>query len=123
VVFEILPSENFSPPPTTLNHHQVLPQLYDVSALALLSPKTSRFVCLTTYKYRVRFQRLVNYISVLSFFFNLNSFNYFTLSVPILDLYINFFSEVLCILYCGLLGNLRYSLLAYYLAILLLNII
>jgi hypothetical protein len=57
----------------------------------------------------------------LSSFSNLSSFNYFTLGVPALGLYINFFSEVLYILYYGLLGNLGYPLLACYLAILLLN--
>jgi hypothetical protein len=57
VVFEISPSENFSPPPRTLTTTtRSYPQLCDVSALALLSPKTSRFVGLTTYRCRVRFR-------------------------------------------------------------------
>ena len=57
MVFEISPSENFSPPPITLTTTtRSYPQLCDVSALALLSPKTSRFVGLTTYRCRVRFR-------------------------------------------------------------------
>jgi hypothetical protein len=64
---------------------------------------------------------LVNLIVTLNFSFNLNSFNYLTLSVPVLSLYINFFNKVLCILYYSLLGNFKYPFLAYYLAILLLN--
>jgi hypothetical protein len=43
--------------------------------------------------------------------------------VPALGLYINFLSKVLYILYYSLLGNFKYPLLAYYSAILLLNII
>jgi len=59
VVFEISLSENFSPPPRTLTTTtRSYPQLCDVSALALLSPKTSRFVGLTTYRCRVRFRGL-----------------------------------------------------------------
>jgi hypothetical protein len=51
VVFEISLSEKLSPPPTTLTTTtRSYPQLYDVSALALLSPKTSRFIGLTTYR-------------------------------------------------------------------------
>jgi hypothetical protein len=59
VVFEISPShvKTFHYPPqhstTTTTSY---PQLCDVSALALLSPKTSRFVGLTTYRCRVRFR-------------------------------------------------------------------
>jgi hypothetical protein len=66
---------------------------------------------------------LVNYMGTLSSSFNLSFFNYFAFSVPALGLYINFFSKVLCILYYGLLRNFKYPLLAYYLAILLLNAI
>ena len=57
MVFKISLSENFSPPPLTLTTTtRSYLQLYDVSMLALLSPKTSRFVGLTMYRYRVRFQ-------------------------------------------------------------------
>ena len=57
MVFEISLSENFSLLPTTLTTTtRSYPQLCDVSALALLSPKTSRFVGLTTYRCRVRFR-------------------------------------------------------------------
>ena len=75
------------------------------------------------------------YLIVLSYFFstnlvitpssfsNLSSFNYLTLSIPILGLYINFYSEILYFPYYSLLGNFKYPLLACYLAILLLNTI
>jgi hypothetical protein len=58
--------------------------------------------------------------------FNFNSSNYLALNVPILGLYISFLSVILCFCYCyiiGLLGNLRYPLLACYSVILLLNTI
>ena len=42
------------------------------------------------------------------FFFNLNSFNYLALSMPALDLYINFLSKVLYFYYYSLLGNLKF---------------
>ena len=64
-----------------------------------------------------------NLITILSFFSNLSSFNHLALSMPALGLYVNFYNEVLYFLYCGLLGNLKYPLLAYYLATLLLNIV
>ena len=68
MVFEISPSEIFLPPPITLTTTtRSYPQLYDVSALALLSPKTSRFVGLTTYRCRVRFQGLKDNIIGRSF--------------------------------------------------------
>ena len=63
----------------------------------------------------------INLVTALSFFSNFSSFNYLALNIPTLGLFINFFSEVLCFYYYGLLGNFRYPLLAYYLAILLLN--
>ena len=62
----------------------------------------------------------------LSFFSNFSSSNYLALGVPVLGLYINFFSIVLyfyCCYIVGLLGNFGYPLLACYSAILLLNII
>jgi hypothetical protein len=61
---------------------------------------------------------LANYISALSFFSNLSSSNYLVLSMPFLGLYINFLSKILYILCYSLVGNFRYPLLAYYLAIL-----
>jgi hypothetical protein len=62
----------------------------------------------------------------LNSFSNFSFSNYLALSVPVLGLYISFFSVVLCFHYCciiGLLGNFTYPFLAYYLAILLLNAI
>src|SRR6266567_5865098 len=54
-----IPCENFSLPPTTFQPPPPsYPQLYDTSALALLSLKTNRFIGLTTYRYRVRFRGL-----------------------------------------------------------------
>ena len=64
---------------------------------------------------------LVEYVTALSFSFNLSSFNYLAFSVPALGLYINFYSEVLYFLYCSLLENFGYFFLAYYLVIFLLN--
>ena len=63
----------------------------------------------------------INLVTALSSFFNLSSFNYLAFSIPALGLYVNFFSKVLYFYYYGLLGNFKYPLLAYYLAILLLN--
>src|SRR6266571_4342789 len=58
-----IPCENFSLPPTTFQPPPPsYPLLCDVSALALLSPKTSRFVGLTTYRCRVRFRGPGSYI-------------------------------------------------------------
>ena len=65
----------------------------------------------------------MNLVTALSFFFNLSFFNYLALSVPILGLYINFFSKILYFYCYGLLGNFKYPFLAYYLVILLLNTI
>ena len=65
----------------------------------------------------------INLVPVLSSFSNLSSFNYLALGVPALGLYISFLSKALYFPCCSLLGNFRYPLLAYYLAILLLNII
>ena len=42
-----------------------------------------------------------------------NSFNYLTLNILTLDLFINFFSKVLYFCYYSLLGNFGYPLLAY----------
>jgi hypothetical protein len=66
---------------------------------------------------------LANFIVILSSFFNFSFSNYLALGVPALGLYINFLSEILCILYYGLLGNFKYPLLACYSVILLLNTI
>ena len=65
----------------------------------------------------------INLVITLSSFFNLSSFNYLAFSIPTLDLYISFLGKVLYFPYYSLLGNFKYPLLAYYLAILLLNII
>ena len=62
-----------------------------------------------------------NLVTALSSSSDLSSFNYLALGVPTLGLCVNFFSKVLCFYYCSLLGNFRYPLLAYYLAIFLLN--
>ena len=62
-----------------------------------------------------------NLITALNFSFNLSSFNYLTLNMPALGLYVNFFSEVLYFYYYSLLGNFKYSFLAYHSVILLLN--
>ena len=64
-----------------------------------------------------------NLVTALNSFFNLSFSNYLALSMPTLSLYINFYNKVLYFLYYGLLGNFKYPLLAYYLAILLLNTI
>ena len=63
----------------------------------------------------------INLVTALSSFFNLNSFNYLALGVPTLGLYVNFFSKILYFYYYSLLGNFKYFLLTYYLAIFLLN--
>ena len=65
----------------------------------------------------------INYISTLKSSFYLNFSNYLTLNVPVLGLYINFLSKVLCIHYYNLLKNLRYPFSVYYTAILLLNFV
>ena len=65
----------------------------------------------------------MNLVVALRSFFYLSFFNYLVLGISALGLYINFFAKVLYILYCSLLGNFRYPLLAYYFAILPLNAI
>jgi hypothetical protein len=63
---------------------------------------------------------------ILSSSFNFSFSNYLALSVPALGLYFNFLGIVLyfhCYYIIGLLGNLRYPLLAYYSTILSLNAI
>ena len=65
----------------------------------------------------------VNLVTTLSSFSNLSFFNYLAFNIPTLGLYISFYSKVLCFPYYGLLENFKYPLLAYYLAILLLNTI
>ena len=59
----------------------------------------------------------INLVTILSFFYNLSSFNYLAFSVSALGLYIGFCSKVLYFPCCGLLGNFGYFYLAYYLAI------
>ena len=57
MVFKILLFEIFLPPLTTLiTTTRSYPQLCDVSMLTLLSLKTSRFIGLTTCRYKVWFQ-------------------------------------------------------------------
>ena len=62
-----------------------------------------------------------NLVTALSSSFNLSSFNYLALNIPILGLYINFFDKVLYFYCYSLLENFKYPLLAYYSIILLLN--
>ena len=91
MVFEISPSEKFSLPPTTLiTTTRSYPQLCDVSALALLSPKTSRFVGPTTYRCRVRFQGLIKlYINLKKYIFLVIKVKYFKLIIVIKGVYID----------------------------------
>ena len=63
----------------------------------------------------------MNLVTVLKISSYLSFFNYLTLSVLILGLYINFLSKVQCIYCYYLFGNFGYPHLAYYSLIYLLN--
>ena len=95
----------------------VLLLVYLSNAYRVILYKVLSGCCLIVFPYFF----FINLVTALNSSFNLSSSNYLAFSVPILGLYINFFSKVLYFYYCGLLGNFKYPLLAYYLVILLLN--